>query len=120
MKNLKSLLLTTAVPFLVPGIAMAGCFTADPSSWGGPSAFICFDDTCDAVNVETECANVYGAVMVFTGGWQYNHSLETDESTLSWNGRRMSPQQLQRMTCRETHSGSCGGLRDLMRIVPPL
>lgn len=120
MKSLNPLLLSAAVLFLATGTATAGCYTADPSSWNGPSAFICFDDTCDAVNVETECANIYDVFIIFTKGWHYSHDLETNERVLSWNGRQMSPQQLHRMTCREAYAGSCSGLDGLMHVVPPM
>lgn len=101
--------LLSAVAFLalVGGPAIAGCVNYEDEGFTPPVVEICYGSKCDITIQEYVCSSVYQASTSYKIGWAVQAYADS-AGYISWQGRKISPDLYQNITCREIVGNGTG------------
>lgn len=109
--------LAIAFVFLATNQAFGGCdnFTDGSLSMSAPVFEICYKSKCDVTTMEYECGNAFSYSAAYKVGWSVGCKIEENETSdcsIYWQGRPISPDKHQYITCRNlTDKTTCNVLK---------
>jgi hypothetical protein len=112
-----SIMLSIVVVSLATGKAFAGCANFEDGSLSTPSPVfeVCYKSKCDITKMEYVCANMSNYSASYDVGWSVGCKIEENETSdcsIYWQGRPISPDKHQYITCRNlTDKTTCDVIR---------